>query len=49
MFTFLPLINNSVTIELSLLFLSIQQLCHQKQLVFHVSYMDYIIQCFYEP
>ena len=43
MFSFLPLINNSVTIGLSVL-----SIISQKQLIFYVSYLDCAIQCFYK-
>ena len=47
-FNFLPLINNSVTIGLSFLLLSIQQSYHQKQSIFFVFYLDCILQYSYK-
>ena len=44
--SFLPLINNSVTIGFSLLLLSYPQSYHQKLLVLYVSLLDCNLQCF---
>ena len=44
--SFLPLINNYVTIGFSLLLLIISQSYHQKLLVLYVSLLDCNLQCF---
>ena len=48
MFSFLPLINNSVTIGLSLLLLSISAIVLSKQLIFWVFCLRCILQYFYK-
>ena len=47
-FNFLPLIINSVTTGFSFLLLIIQQLYHQKLLIFYVFYLYCILQYFYK-
>ena len=48
MFSFLALINNSVITRLSFLLLTISPSYHQKQVIFYVSYLECIGQCFYK-
>ena len=47
-FSFLPLINNSVTIGLIFLLKAYQQSHHQKQLIFFFFYSVFILQYFFK-
>ena len=44
--SFLPLINNFVTIGWKLLLLSISAIISQARLIFHVFYLDFFLQFF---